>query len=163
MDRNKLVKWSVGAGLVFAVGMFMMAPEPPRTAPSGPLPADPKERAAARARDALARDKAAIAKLQESKPPEQKDTLLTRSQVVYCLAEEQRVEGAREILKDIRDQSDFNAMVKDYNARCSAYRYRVNDHDSAKREVNAVRGALRRQGVARFEVVSTTKPVETAK
>jgi hypothetical protein len=160
MERKKLVWWSVAGGVALAVGMFSLAPEPPRAVPvSRPPLATAEERAEARAK-AATRNKV---RLPESIPPVGKDQMLSHGQIVYCLAEEIRIEGARAILKNASDQERFNNFAKDFNSRCGAFRYRVTDYDAAKREVNAISGQLRRDGAARFDEGQQSKPVEKAK
>jgi hypothetical protein len=88
----------------------------------------------------------------ESKPPVGTGRALTMSQIRYCVAEDVRIEGANQATDETsQSQIDqFNAMVEDYNLRCSNFRYRAGQLESAQREANRNRAQLRAEGAARI-------------
>ena len=159
MDRNKLGWWSIGGGLVLSVLIFLFGGASQQqatvTRPTVPVPSTPEARIAARARQAAIK-----ASLAESRPPVQNDTMLSYSQILYCLAEKLRIDGGRPVVKE-SDRERFDALAADFNSRCGAFRYRVQDYEAAKREVAAVSGALRKDGASRFADDVDTIAVES--
>jgi hypothetical protein len=77
---------------------------------------------------------------------------LTRAEIRYCLAEQIRLQGAQAVLNRSKgdDIGRFNAMVDDYNSRCSSFRYRSGDLESARSDVEPGRERLRADGAGRF-------------
>jgi hypothetical protein len=61
-----------------------------------------------------------------------------------------RLEAARDVTSSDPEIDRFNAMIDDYNARCSSYRYRAGVLESVQREIQARTSALRAEGIARF-------------
>lgn len=86
----------------------------------------------------------------EQMPPLGADRVLGAAQIRYCLAEEIRLEAARDAVSVDADVDRFNAMIEDYNTRCSSYRYRREVFESAQRQVQRNRMALQAEGIARF-------------
>jgi len=89
---------------------------------------------------------------QESKPPVGQDLVFSTAQIRYCLAEDIRMEGAKAALNNYSDSDvdQFNAMVADYNSRCSSFRYRSGALESARRDVEPYRSQLQAEGRSRF-------------
>lgn len=112
------------------------SPDAHRPAPNSPAPAIPQ------ARELYSDDK----------PPEGSGRVLWTPQIRYCLAEEARI-AAAEPLVDGGGQGDidrFNAMVRDYNSRCSSFRYQRSNFEEARRDVERARGQLQAEGQSRF-------------
>jgi len=88
----------------------------------------------------------------ETLPPVATNQTLSRAEIRYCIAEEIRLQGAQGAI-DRRKGDDirrFNAMVDDYNSRCSSFRYRSGTLESARRDVEPNRDRLRQDGAARL-------------
>jgi hypothetical protein len=83
-------------------------------------------------------------------PPVGQTTPFDAAQIRYCLAEDVRLEAARDIVNSDPDVDRFNAMINDYNSRCSNYRYRAGLLESLKRELQTRTSDLRAEGIARF-------------
>jgi len=88
---------------------------------------------------------------EETKPRVGSGLAFDRSQIRYCLSENIRMDAWEGQVNQYSDTSvdAFNAAVNDYNARCSHIRYRREDLESVRSEVDANRVALTRQGLAK--------------
>jgi hypothetical protein len=88
----------------------------------------------------------------EQVPPIGSGSALSATQIKYCLAEQIRLDGARSILnqQSATTVDRFNAMIDDYNNRCSGYRYKRSDYQRVQSEVERDRGGLLAAGRARF-------------
>lgn len=86
----------------------------------------------------------------EQIPPLGIDRVLGEAQIRYCLSEDVRLEAARSIVTGDAEVSRFNAMIEDFNTRCSNYRYHRDEFDAVQRQVQSNQLVLRAQGVARF-------------
>lgn len=89
----------------------------------------------------------------ETKPPVGQDLVLSREQIRYCLAEDIRIDGAKSALNNYidADVDRFNAMVGDYNSRCSSFKYQTNnrgrnDLNSSQRDIEPSSGSFYRDG-----------------
>ena len=98
----------------------------------------------------------------ETKPPVGQDLVLSREQIRYCLAEDIRIDGAKSALNNYidADVDRFNAMVGDYNSRCSSFKYQTNnrgrnDLNSSQRDIEPFRSQLQSEGRSRFARAST--------
>lgn len=83
----------------------------------------------------------------ETKPSVGTGQVLSRSEIRYCLSEKVRMD-AMEAYVDTTKRvhiERFNALVGDYNARCSSFRYRQSDMTSASTSVDASSPRLRAQ------------------
>ena len=91
-------------------------------------------------------------KLVEEMPGAGSGNVLGASQIRYCLAEDIRLTAAKQVVNEYNsnDVDRFNAMVADYNSRCSNFRYRRGALESARSEVEKYRTNLLAQGTARF-------------
>ncbi len=91
-------------------------------------------------------------RLAEEVPPVGTKLVLGPAQLRYCLAEDIRIEAARSALNQYLewDVNRFNAMIDDYNSRCSDFRYRSGSLESARTEVERNRPTLAAEGRARF-------------
>jgi peptidoglycan hydrolase-like protein with peptidoglycan-binding domain len=94
---------------------------------------------------------------QESMPPVGQNQVLSTAQIRYCLAEDIRMESAKSTINNYieSDVARFNAMVADYNSRCSSFQYQTNnrgrnDLNSAQRDVEPFRSQLQSEGRSIF-------------
>jgi hypothetical protein len=89
---------------------------------------------------------------EETMPPVGEGQILSVSQVRYCLAQNIRIDGARSVVDDTSqaDINRFNALIGDYNSRCSSFRYRKGVLESVRAEVDAQRPLLELKGSSDF-------------
>ena len=99
----------------------------------------------------------------ESKPPVGQNLVLSREQIRYCLAEDIRLDATKSAVNNYvdADVDRFNAMVADYNSRCSSFRYHTNnrgrnDLNSAQRDIEPYRIQLQSEGRSRFARSTST-------
>jgi hypothetical protein len=87
----------------------------------------------------------------ESKPPTGEGRLISREQIAYCVAEDIRMAGARAAVNNYNasDVDRFNAMVADYNSRCSSFRYRQGALESVRSNIEPYRSQLYSEGQQR--------------
>lgn len=80
------------------------------------------------------------------------DLVLSVPQLRYCVAEDIRLDAAKTVINNYveADVGRFNAMVADYNSRCSQFRYRRGALESAKSDIEAIRSLLQAEGRSRF-------------
>jgi hypothetical protein len=92
-----------------------------------------------------------VSKIAPSAPLAGRDRLLTESEILYCLAEQTRIDAHRDVLNayDSVAIDVFNYHVQDFNSRCSAFRYKQRQFDRAKKEHDANRNFYILQGRAR--------------
>ena len=100
---------------------------------------------------------AAPSRPQESQPPVGQNVVLSTAQIRYCLAEDIRLDGAKSAVNNYIDSDvdRFNAMVADYNSRCSSFKYQTNnrgrnDLNSSQRDIEPFRSQLQSEGRRRF-------------
>ena len=99
----------------------------------------------------------------ETKPPVGQNLVLSREQIRYCLAEGIRMDAAKSAVNNYidADVDRFNAMVADYNSRCSSFQYQTNnrgrnDLNNAQRDIESFRSQLQSEGGSRFTRRSST-------
>jgi len=88
----------------------------------------------------------------ESKPPVGQDLVFSSEQISYCVAEDIRMDGAKSAV-DNHSDSDvdrFNAMVAEYNSRCSSFRYRPGALESVRSSIEPYRSQLYSEGQNRL-------------
>ncbi|MFV0551883.1 MAG: hypothetical protein ACK5L6_08180, partial [Anaerorhabdus sp.] len=93
----------------------------------------------------------------EEKPPVGSNLVFSTAKIRYCLAEDIRLESAKSAVNNYIDSDvdRFNAMVADYNNRCSSFKYQTNnrgrnDLNSAQRDIEPFRSQLQSEGRSRF-------------
>ena len=91
------------------------------------------------------------ARLLEVRPPVGTGATLTTPMISYCLAETIRLEAGEAAIRPDRsaDYDRYNAMVDDWNSRCSNYRYYKADMTEAQAEVEPYRSQLAKEGANR--------------
>lgn len=91
-------------------------------------------------------------KPQESVPAVGKDNLMSASELRYCNAQNIRLDGAQTAVNHQAQYSidSFNAMIADYNSRCSSYRYQQRTLGAVKAEVESKRQQYFAEGAAQF-------------
>lgn len=80
------------------------------------------------------------------KPPVGNGLSFNREQIRYCLTEKYRVSAIESIVDNTRsgEVAAYNAMVDDYNSRCSHFRYRRGMLESVRSEVDARANEIRK-------------------
>lgn len=87
----------------------------------------------------------------ESVPPLNSiGTIFDRSQIRYCLMQSIRIEAAKNSVSEPTEYQidQINALVNDYNSRCSNFRYRERDMAAVKQEIAQITVRLRSEGEA---------------
>lgn len=80
--------------------------------------------------------------LEFSKPPVGTNSVLSVTQIRWCIREGIRVEAMRDIIDTNEGIDEFNRIVNDYNSRCGSYRYRQGSQSRAERDVEAYRSQI---------------------
>lgn len=155
-------KWFWGAGVAMVVLARIGNSEesenapysmPPKYSPTLHAPAAAPEPATA-----PASDNSSVLPGEE-KPPVGANRVLEVAQIRYCLAEDIRLEAAKEAVNNY-NKSDvdsfnaivdsFNAMVEDFKNRCGKIQYRKGALESARSDVEPYRGKLQLEGSIRI-------------
>jgi hypothetical protein len=137
-------KWLLGIGVVIGVVWLISsmnnAPSPGRSQPT-PNITNPYDQIDKR-----------TGRPTEEVPPVGTKLVLGPAQIRYCLSEGIRLDAARTALNAYLelDVDRFNAMIANYNSRCSDFRYRSGSLESARAEVERNRLTLEAEGRARF-------------
>ena len=148
-------KWILGLGVAGLViwGLTQMADKGPATSGSDySPPATTTSPTTSRQPSYTPSPPSPAPRLVEEMPGAGSGNVLGTGQIRYCLAEDIRLTAAKEAAKTYNnnDVDRFNAMVADYNSRCSNFRYRRGALESARSEVDRYRTDLEKQGRARF-------------
>lgn len=102
----------------------------------------------------------------EEKPPVGSGMILSFNQIRYCLSEDIRLGTIQDALDNYsKNEVDrFNAETRDYNSRCSNFKYRRGTLDAVKTEVNTLRASLVLEGLHRLDSWrGIEKPPNTSK
>lgn len=144
-------RWAaVSAGLIAVIGLANWPRDTtPYRAPSSSSTYSPTP-AYAPTQPAYAPPAAPQDPYAESKPGIGAGQTLSRNEIRYCLSERVRVEATSDYLDTTRQShiDRYNAMVGDYNERCSNFRYRQSDMNSAKATVDTSGDRLKAQAAA---------------
>jgi hypothetical protein len=152
--------WAIGIGVVVLFSWLggsdknssaRSAPTPSYSAPSYSTPAPVPAAAPAYTPPVYVPEPAPVyATNDEEMPPVGSGLSLSRSQIRYCLSEKIRVTAWQGQVNEYSEASvdAFNEAVRDYNSRCSNFRYRSGALEGVRSEVEANRYALQLQGMA---------------
>lgn len=85
-------------------------------------------------------------------PPVGNGRVLTSDQIRYCVYEDRRIKGAERAVNnyDQTSVSTFNAMVDDYNSRCSHFQYRQGALTPIQIEADQIQAQLEQEGRERM-------------
>ena len=72
----------------------------------------------------------------------------SRANIRYCLFQDVRLQALRSLVVQEADITAFNALVDDWNSRCSKYLYRPSDKTAVDLEIDARRASLEAEGRA---------------
>lgn len=95
-------------------------------------------------------------KIEFVKPPVGTNSVLSVTQIRWCLREKIRIETGRSHVMAERDVSTFNQTVADYNRRCGSFRYRSGTLKRATREVERMRPQIASEAMGRLTTSGTT-------
>jgi hypothetical protein len=97
-----------------------------------------------------------ISEPSERIPPATTNAILSEAEIRYCLFQNERLDAAKSIVDQYSEYqvSRFNALVTDYNSRCSKFRYRASTLERVRREIPAHRLELNLEGAA---LISTSR------
>lgn len=139
-------KWFLGIAAVIGVVWFISASN------QQPSSSSPAYRPAQETSTSYPAPAPEPAQPWEDRPPVGQSLVLTPAQITYCLAEDIRLEGANAVVDNYSDSqvNRYNALVDDYNSRCSSFRYRSGALESARRAVEPYRSQLLAEGRSRF-------------
>jgi hypothetical protein len=73
------------------------------------------------------------------KPPVGRDQVLSMAEIRWCLREDMRADVRRPLIDTNAGVSSFNQGIDDRNRRCGSFRYRRDNLDLAKRQVEELR------------------------
>jgi hypothetical protein len=80
----------------------------------------------------------------EDKPPIGNGLALSRDQIRYCISQKMRIDAIEKIVNTSRngEVDSFNALVGDYNSRCSHFKYRRGSLEEVRAEVDGERSNI---------------------
>ncbi|CRL12482.1 hypothetical protein NIT7321_03359 [Phaeobacter italicus] len=130
-QAGKKVKWLIYGGIAAVIGFFVIADEldrPTSRTSYQPTttyqPSTPRQTTTSPSTTTTA----------ETRPPIGQGLALSRAQVRYCVFQGERLEAMRSMTTTNYQISQFNALIDDYNSRCSNYRYTSGVLSSVRRE-----------------------------
>ena len=88
--------------------------------------------------------------IQVAPVPGDGDRRLSQENIRWCLYQDRRIEIIRSIISNSRSDEDvtsFNAIIEDFNSRCSRYRYRETDMASVRAELASKESNLQSEAV----------------
>ncbi len=156
-------KWIIGLGVAGLViwGLTQMTNKGPTTSEAGySPPANTTPPTTSSQPSYTPSPTSSAPRLVEEMPGAGSGNVLGASQIRYCLAEDIRLTAAKQVVSEYNsnDVDRFNAMVADYNSRCSNFRYRRGALESARSEVERFRAQLETDGRGRFSRGASAAP-----
>lgn len=82
-----------------------------------------------------------------NKPDAGTNLILSTSQIRWCLKETVRLDSIRNFINTDEITQKFNSLVKDFNSRCSSYRYVQKDFQIAQADVNNARLSITQEAM----------------
>ena len=141
--------WVVGLGILGVIVVFFIwaGNQSSSNAPYSPSSATGYSSAASESTQADPAPEPAM-----RMPPVGNGLVLTSEQIRYCVYEGRRIKGAEKVVNSYNEWSvdTFNAMVDDYNSRCSNYQYRQGALTPIEREADQIRTQLEQEGRERL-------------
>ena len=144
------------AVLIFNTGERSSLPAPPDASPSFAMPAEGSPAPTPSEALPVAASNAGV-----EKPPIGRNKVLSAPQIRYCMTERIRIDAVESVVNTAYDHEVdlFNASVADYNSRCGEFRYRDDDVERVRRELNAVSASI--ASAARSEWVRSSLGLNT--
>jgi peptidoglycan hydrolase-like protein with peptidoglycan-binding domain len=143
---GQYIKWTA-FGLVGAVILYANISDKPfrpnyDSSPSRQLPSNPSNNNF----PVPNRPSQTAQPLIETKPSMGSGNVLSQTEIRYCRYQKERFKAIEKDLRNNQEINAFNAIVDDYNNRCSAFRYREDDLRFVTTEVNEKAEALAAEG-----------------
>lgn len=130
-QAGKKVKWLIYGGIAAVIGFFVIADELDRpTSRTSYQPTTTYQPSTQR----QTTTSPSATTTAETRPPVGQGLALNREQVRYCVFQGERLEAMRSMTTTNYQISQFNALIDDYNSRCSNYRYTSGVLSSVRRE-----------------------------
>ncbi|WP_299616291.1 hypothetical protein [uncultured Tateyamaria sp.] len=130
-QAGKKVKWLIYGGIAAVIGFFVISDELDRpTSRTSYQPATTYQPSTPRQTTTSPSSNTSA----ETRPPVGQGLALNRAQVRYCVFQGERLEAMRSLTTTNYQISQFNALIDDYNSRCSNYRYTSGVLSSVRRE-----------------------------
>ena len=130
-QTGKMVKWLIYGSIAAVIGFSVISDELDRPTSRSSYqptttyqPSTPQQSRSSPSANTSA----------EIRPPVGQGRTLSRSQVRYCVFQGKRLEAMRSMITTNYQISQFNALINDYNSRCSNYRYTSGVLSSVRRE-----------------------------
>lgn len=119
-QTGKKVKWLVYGGIAAVIGFFVIADELDRPATRTPYQPTTAFQPSTQQQPTTIPSSTSMA---ETRPPVGQGVSLNRSQVRYCVFQGERLDAMRSLTTTNYQIDRFNALIDDYNSRCSNFRY----------------------------------------
>ncbi|WP_306005211.1 hypothetical protein [Aquicoccus porphyridii] len=130
-QAGKKVKWLIYGGIAAVIGFFVISDELDRpTSRTSYQPTTTYQPSTQR----QTTTSPSATTTAEIRPPVGQGLALSRAQVRYCVFQGERLEAMRSMTTTNYQISQFNALIDDYNSRCSNYRYTSGVLSSVRRE-----------------------------
>ncbi|MFC0279412.1 hypothetical protein ACFOHK_15650 [Falsigemmobacter intermedius] len=130
-QAGKKVKWLIYGGIAAVIGFFVISDKldrPTSRTSYQPTttyqPSTPRQTTTSPSSNTSA----------ETRPPVGQGLALNRAQVRYCVFQGERLEAMRSLTTTNYQISQFNALIDDYNSRCSNFQYTSGVLSSVRRE-----------------------------
>lgn len=133
----KKAKFAIYAGIAGVIGFFVLADEFNRPASRTTYQPPPSNQTAITPAPVVSDP------YQEDIPPVGSGLSFTRNQVRYCIFQGARLDFIRPLTTTNSQIDNFNALIEDYNSRCSNFRYTSGVLESVQSEVSGRSTILR--------------------
>lgn len=151
--------WVIGLGILGAIAVFLIWAGNQSSSSSSYSPSTATGYSSSAPVEPPPRPATTISELVEpapgpaiTMPPVGDGLVLTSDQVRYCVYEDRRIKGAERAVNsyDQTSVNTFNAMVDDYNSRCSYFQYRQGALTPIQSEADQIQAQLEQEGRERM-------------
>jgi len=157
---GRIPRWVIGVGALIAIRVVWLILASDEQVPPTPPPYSSELASASRATSATGASPSTVPPpdsglpartsediVQETVPAPGSDQILSAPEITYCLAQDKRMTMVQSIIDNHQsaDVQHYNALVTDYNSRCSAFRYHQSDMDTARSYISSHQIALELQ------------------
>lgn len=130
-QAGKKVKWLIYGGIAAVIGFIVISEELDRpTSRTSYQPTTTNQPTTQRQTTTNPNSTTTT----ETRPPVGQGLALSKAQVRYCVFQGARLKAMRSMTSTNYQISRFNALIDDYNSRCSSYRYTSGVLSSVRRE-----------------------------
>lgn len=131
---KKIITWAFYTTIVVLVGWFLIEDsndKPPSSSTYQPSTTN------------VATPTPSLSASVETRPPVGQGLTFNRAQIRYCVFQGQRLDAVRTLTTTNYQTNRFNALIDDFNSRCSNYRYRSGALSAVQREARENAADLR--------------------